>query len=470
MSALRGLCRKHTDLRKNDIDLLEKIAEALPTIADLVRADVFIDCITKNPNDAIVVAEAKPTVCDSMYKETVVGELALRKNEPAALRTLETGTITRDLKALTQENMDVNQNVAPIKNDSGRVIGVLIMEQDITGKLNKSRHMEMLTETNEQLTKTLMSFMSIENSLTYHIDDSIVLFNKYGITVYANPVAENLYRKLGYKNSIIGMHHGNLAVGGNSFEKAFSKQAIEDFEIEIGNMSLQVKYVAMKQEDETMGLVMMIKDITDFKEKERELISKSVAIKEIHHRVKNNIQTIASLLRLQARRVESEYVKKIFEESISRIMSIAVTHEILAQKGVDEVDLKDILFKIKENTLFYKVANERKIIVRIKGDSFLVNSDTATSIALVVNELLHNALEHGFKEKTDGLVEINIQKGHMYSNIIIIDNGSGFSLYDKRTDSLGLNLVKSIVKDKLRGNLSISSNANGTTVVFDFKN
>lgn len=470
MSVLRELCREHTNLNNEDIILLEKIAVSLPMIADLVRADVFIDCITKNPSAAIVVAEAKPNVCDSMYKDSVVGELALRKNEPAAIRTLETGTITRDLKALTQENIDVNQNVTPIRNNENKVIGVLIMEQDITGKLNKSRHMEMLTETNEQLTRTLMSFMNVENSLTYHIDDAILLFNKDGIAVYANPKAESLYMKLGYKDSIFGMHHGNLALGGNSFERVFSKESIEDFEANIGEMSLQVKYVAINQDDKITGLVMMIKDNTDFKEQERELISKSVAIKEIHHRVKNNIQTIASLLRLQSRRVESEYVKKIFEDSISRIMSIAVTHEMLAQKGIDEVDLKDILFRIKENTLFYKVANERKIIVRIKGDSFLVDSDTATSIALVVNELLHNALEHGFKGKTNGIVEINIQKGHMYSKVIVIDNGSGFSIYDKSTDNLGLNLVKSIVKDKLRGNLSINSDTNGTTVVFDFKN
>ena len=128
---IRKLCKKYTELNESDIQKLEKISENLPIVADLVRADVFIDCVTSDPNAAIVVAEAKPSTYTSMYEYSVVGELAYRKNEPAALRTLEIGMPTRDLKAITQENKTVRQNVVPIYNDSNQVIGVLIMEQDI---------------------------------------------------------------------------------------------------------------------------------------------------------------------------------------------------------------------------------------------------------------------------------------------------------------------------------------------------
>ena len=156
MNEIINLCKKYTDLSKSDIAKIVDISEVLPIISDLTQADVFIDCPTKNPNEAIVVAEAKPVSRPSMYKNSVVGMLALRENEPAALRTLELGISTKDMKAVTQENANVRQTVAPIKNSDKTVIGVVIVEKDITDVINKDKYMEMLAETTEQLTNNLL--------------------------------------------------------------------------------------------------------------------------------------------------------------------------------------------------------------------------------------------------------------------------------------------------------------------------
>lgn len=470
MIKLRELCNIHTNLSNNDIDQLEKIAGNLPIIAELVKADVFIDCMTRDRNAAIVVAEAKPPGHPSMYKHTVVGELALRENEPAALRTLEIGMPTRDLKAITQENMNVKQNVVPIKNRDGKTIGVLIMEQDITERVNQSKHMEILAETTEQLTETLMSFMEDEKTITNYVNDAIVVFDQYGRATYANPVAHDLYKKLGYIDPIIGMHFNNLVLDGTLFEKTISDQNYHTLDIDVGNLSLQVKYAVMRQKNVLIGMIMLIKDITEVKEKEKELILKSVAIREIHHRVKNNLQTIASLLRLQSRRIDNENVKKYFHESINRILSIAVTHEILAQKGLDDVDIKTIISKIKDSTLDYGLILNKNIKIEIKGDNLLIDSDKATSIALVVNELLQNCLEYAFLGKTEGYIELWIQKGSVYSSISIVDNGVGFDTNIIREGSLGLKIVNQIVKDKLKGDFNLDSSPNGTKIIFDFKN
>lgn len=470
---LRKLCDIHTDLSHEDISKLERIADILPIIADLVKADVFIDCITRDPNVAIVVAEAKPSMDPSMYKYTVVGAFALRENEPAALRTLEIGMVTRDLKAITQENMTVRQNVVPIKNDSGKVIGVLIMEQDITQDVNQNRHMEILAETAEQLTETLLTFRDKdnENAIANHLNDAIVMFDGGGIATYANPVADELYRKLGYKDNIVGMNFNNLVLDGSMLDEVIKKQPFNISEVNVGKLSLQVKYAISHKKDKLLGLSMLIKDITEVKEKEKELILKSFAIREIHHRVKNNLQTIASLLRLQSRRLESDMVKKMFDESISRILSIAVTHEILAQNGVDDVDIKTILSRIKDNNIQYGLPPSKDIQIDVEGDSFKIDSDKATSIALVVNELLQNSLQCAFIGRNLGNIHIKIQKGIMYSSISIIDNGIGFDVNKTvRPGSLGLSIVKNIVKDKLNGTFNIESNSKGTKIVFDFKN
>ncbi|SKC37919.1 sensor histidine kinase [Maledivibacter halophilus] len=465
------LCKIHTYLSDRDIEKLEKIAQNLQLIADLLEADIFIDCMTKDPNAAIVVAEAKPFDYPSMYQHSVVGEFAFRKNEPAALRTLEIGMPTRDLRAITQENKSVKQSVVPIKNDFGDVIGVLIAEIDITKSIKEKKNMELLTETTEQLTKALLTFIDNQNPIHYHITDGIIIFNSNGLSTYANPVAQSLYKKLGYIDNLIGIRFNNLVLDGKTFEEIKSKRFISSSEVTIGELTLQVKYSIMKQRNiDIVGIIVVIRDISEVKAKEKELILKSVAIREIHHRVKNNLQTIASLLRLQSRRIDNETVKIAFGESISRILSIAVTHEILAQKGLDDVDIKTILSRIKNSVIDYSLLKSKNIKIEISGDKLKIDSDRATSIALVVNELLQNSLKYAFVGKEEGLIEIKIQRGSMYSNIAIIDNGVGFDMKTARPGSLGFNIVKSIVKDKLQGQINIDSSYNGTKIIFDFKN
>ena len=101
---------------------------------------------------------------------------------------------------------------------------------------------------------------------------------------------------------------------------------------------------------------------------------------------------------------------------------------------------------------------------------FSINSDKSTSIALVVNELLQNSLKHAFKDRTAGKITIKIEQGNIYSTISIIDDGVGFDVNSIKESSLGLMIVRSLVNDKLNGNLNIYSNSQGTTAVFDFKN
>lgn len=470
---LHELCKTHTDLSEEDIVILKDMENHLPSISNLTKADIFIDCLVRGSDTAIVIAEAKPSNYSSLYQNSVVGQLALRENEPAALRTLETGMGTTDLKAVTQENIVVKQSTVPIKNNSGKVIGVLIMEKDITEDVSKNRNMEILSETTEQLTETLMNLKDTdsENTVAYNlINDAIVVFDEQGIAIYANYNAEELYKKLGYKDKIVGMRFHNLVLNETSFSEIIEEKKSIECETDISKFSFQIKYGVTKRLYNGCGVIMLIKDITDIKKKEKELVLKSVAIREIHHRVKNNLQTIASILRLQSRRIDNEQAKRAFEESINRILSIAATHEVLAQNGIDDVDIKTILSKVKDNAIRNAVQCNKNITIQLNGDGFTVNSDKATSIAIVSNELIENSLKHAFKDEDRGNIEITIKKGTIYSNIYLIDNGKGFNVNSVRNGSLGLHIVKSIVKDKLSGDISIESNENGTKVLFYFKN
>ena len=468
MQSIRELCYMYTNLSEGDITKLEHIAEVLPFISNLVEADVFIDCPTIDPNEAIVIAEAKPSNHYSMYKNSVVGELALRENEPAALRTLEIGMATRDLKALTQECMNVRQTVEPIKNENDRTIGVLIIEKDITENNSDNKNIELFTETNKFLGNKIHINNNNEGNITYHIDDAIIIFDENGVVRFVNPVAEKLYEKLGYRDKLIGMDFENISLDNKLLHEISCNCEFDTSEVNIGNLTLQVKYIY--QSSKVLNLVMLIKDITDMKQKEKELILKSVAIKEIHHRVKNNLQTIASLLRLQSRRIDNMEIKNALDESMNRILSIAATHEILAQEGIDEVDIKEVIQHIKLSISKCFNISSDKINITVEGDGFKIDSDKSTSIALIVNELLQNSLQYAFEGRSYGDINIKIQRGKVYSSISVVDNGMGFDTDLISNKSLGLNIVKSLVKDKLHGNFNIVSNSNGTKILFDFKN
>lgn len=461
------LCKIYTTLNDDDILKIKQMALCIQSLADLENADVFIDCPTRDSDEAIVVAEAKPSNSKSLYKNSVVGELAIRANEPAVLRTLELGVPTKDLKAVTQENINVRQTVAPIKNN-GKVIGVLIVEKDITEEIKQNKHMKMLAEGYEQLANTLIYLSKNESTITEHIDDAIIIFDEDGVVRFKNSIADKLYKKLGYKDNIIGMDYDNISLDDTRFKQVVECDEYEINEIKVGKLYLKVKRI--KLNSNTLKLVMLVKDITAMKEKEKELILKSVAIKEIHHRVKNNLQTIASLLRLQARRSDNEDTKKLLNESINRILSIAATHELLAQEGLDEVSIKDVINYIKNNFLKYINDSNKKIDIILEGDNFKVCSDKATSIALILNELMQNSIQYAFVGRDSGKIIINIKKDRVYSKIIVEDNGIGFDIEKVKMNSLGLSIVRSIVKDKLNGDIQIDSGEYGTKILFYFKN
>ena len=465
---LRSLCKTHTQLNDAEITYLEALENFLPMVAEMVDADIFIDCITRNPNAAIVVAEANAK--HSMYKDTVVGQMAYRKNEPAALRTLDIGIPTFELKAITQEDITVKQNVVAIKWEE-KVIGVLIMERDVTRDYADKRNMQILAETAEQLAQALMVQNANKNNanhITNYVADAILIADQTGHVIYSNPGAQKLYESLGYRESIVGMHFDNVVLDHSSLKEIREKEYLEINEVRIGSLILNIKYSIMKQNNQEAGLVVHIRDITDVKNKEKELILKSVAIREIHHRVKNNLQTIASLLRIQSRRITDENAKKAFTESINRVLSIAVTHELLAQNGVDDVDIKDILTNIVKGAMLFSNSMNFQLNVEVRGDSISINSEKATSIALVVNELVQNCVEYAFHGRTEGNIIITINKGDYVSTVTVTDDGIGFQIDKVKMGSLGLSIVEQLIKDKLKGDFDISSSDKGTSIKFDF--
>lgn len=198
--------------------------------------------------------------------------------------------------------------------------------------------------------------------------------------------------------------------------------------------------------------------------------SGSIAMREVHHRIKNNLQLVASILNLQARQADSVAIRDILKENVGRVQSIASIHDILTH---DEGDMRsvhtNVLLERLRGHLTALMPAGRSIAIEICGDDLELDAESATSVALVITELVSNAMRHGYPLKKSGIVTISVCKGALIDTIIVSDDGCGFDPAKAREGSLGLSIVKATVQDKLKGKLHIASSQEGTKVSFDFK-
>lgn len=462
MNTIKRLCKEHTSLTDGEIAQIEQVAGVLQLVANMEDADVFVDCPANN-GDAIVVAEANPSYAPSAYKIPVVGLFAQKKNEPAVARTFRLGVSSREIKAVTQESVQVIQSVEPICSGQ-RVIGVLIVERKADKQQYVNQHLQLPQQSYRRMANLLIHMIDENNWLTECIDEALIVVNQNDIVTFRNSLARDLYIGLGFVGDILGKTYDSIRLTDKvTFEEDYSV-----VDADVGKYFLRIKYVRLATQE--ISFAVIIKDISDIKEQEKELVLKSVAIKEMHHRVKNNLQTIASLLRLQVRRTDNQETKLVLGESMNRILSIAATHELLAQSGVDNVKIGGVILTIKNNTLRYFARNNFNIGVVLEGDDFEVESDLATTIALIINELLQNSLEYAFVGQNEGTIRIVVEKGEIHSRIQVIDNGKGFDAAKVDNGRLGLSIVKTLVQDKLRGTLYIESCNDGTKASFSFLN
>lgn len=462
---IKTYCKICSTLVATDIEKIERVVETVQMLSNILNVDVFIDCPTKDKDKGIVIYHARPEK-NSLYSKNISGEIAISSKEPAVFRTFLTGLPSRNYKAINQEEQQVFQNIIPIFNESREVIGVIIVEYRDLEKDYFRFDAFNLTASN-----LLKELDLSRNSIPDFVKDGIVVFNQEGIVVYVNKIAKTIYQTLGYPNNILGESFQNIVLTKNKLEDIFLGEKIDSQEIEISNIILNISYFVPCLEEKNCNIIMLIRDITKEKNSEQELMLKSMVIKEIHHRVKNNLQTIASLLRIQKRRVDNDEVKKILTETINRILSIAITHEILSENGMDSLSIKMIIQLLYKNFFENILDKNKKIEFNIYGDDFVIDSSKATSIALVINELVQNALHYAFVNRDEGRIDVTIKKGVFFSKLIVSDNGVGMDEKKYRDNSLGLMIVERLIVDKLQGNFELKSEINqGTTIEFEIKN
>ncbi|RDY23501.1 histidine kinase [Romboutsia maritimum] len=462
---IENLCKEYTNLNSHDIEKIIEVSKSLDLIAQFHESDVFIDVLCKDKEYAIVVAHSSPND-KSLYKDIVVGKKAYEENEPGALNTLKTGVPSKDIRALTQEYKLVKQTVHPI-NLNSKVVAVLIVEKDISEELTNK------FEINSYDKKDSDDFMNLINKnrvITDHLNSGIFIFDNKGILKIANNNAADIYKSLGYTKEIKGMHYDDLSLQCDKFEnivnlKSLSSSSTEE-KIKIKDYYLKIKTLQMY--DGEFKLVKIIQDLTEEKKKEEELVFKSVAIKEAHHRIKNNLQTVVALLRKQSRSTDDENVRQCLENTISRVFTILSTHHLLSKRNDNTINvLESINLLISNIQSGYN--DNKNINIYVTGDDFEISGDKATALLLIINEVIQNCYDHAFKNHDSGNIQILINTDEDYKNIVIVDDGVGFNMDNVDKKSLGMYIINSYAKGVLDGDIEINSDKKGTKVILKVK-
>lgn len=215
------------------------------------------------------------------------------------------------------------------------------------------------------------------------------------------------------------------------------------------------------------GALIMVHDLTGERRREQELRLKAMMVQEVHHRVKNNLQSVASLLRLQARRMTDSAASEALQDAVQRILSVAVIHEFLSQAEDQLINVKDVIQRIIRQLQMVTVGPETGIEFSVRGPSIYLPSRQATACALVINELLDNALEHGHRRRGAGKIVVTVHDGGDRVRIEVSDDAGQLpSDFDIESDSgLGLKIVRTLVEQELSGQFELHAEGGSSAVI-----
>jgi two-component sensor histidine kinase len=265
------------------------------------------------------------------------------------------------------------------------------------------------------------------------------------------------------------MRFGELALDESAVRGAFAFGVPVTVEVtRAGEVAVVVRCIPLLVDNEVDGAVVLLRDVSDLRRRDRLLMSKDAAIREVHHRVKNNLQTISSLLRLQARRLTSDEARAAIEESVRRIRSIALVHETLSRSPEGEsVPFDEIIRPLVRMVEEGLLSDERPVEIECSGDAGMLPGQVATPLSVVLTELLQNAVDHAFPPPGGGSGHVDLRFGNdgRTLSVEVRDNGRGLPEgFDvSASTGLGLTIVRALVENELGG--TITMRTDGGTVV-----
>jgi two-component sensor histidine kinase len=309
------------------------------------------------------------------------------------------------------------------------------------------------------------------------VGDGLIRLDVSGVITYASPNAKSAFNRIGWAGELEGSVLGEVARKVSQVKREAHDEAIEvsltgkslrRVEIENSGGTIDLLALPLLAGGDRIGAIVLLQNVTELRRRERELVTKDATIREIHHRVKNNLQTVSALLRLQSRRIEDPAASAALNEAVRRIASIALVHETLSSSTEASVAFDDVLDRLVAHALELSPRMGELKIAR-KGEIGPLDPRIATPLSLVVTELIHNALEHGLAESGANL-NIEVERFADAAQIVIFDDGvglpEGFTILESA--NLGLQIVRTLTENELKGSINLIRTNRGTEAQLNF--
>jgi two-component sensor histidine kinase len=441
---------------------LGNVADNLQLVADLGYGDLTL--FAAGSDGLRVLADARPMTAVAAMASSRVGSTLAPDDEPEARDALGSSEVVEGSRRRSTRGIAYVATAYPIGPPAAPV-GVVVrhLAQQVTeapGKMEVA-FMDLATQVLRRLQSgPILDLDSGEPYVTgRRAGDGVLGISPTGVVDYASPNSVNIMRLAGVEAGVVGMPASALPGGATAIAPVVGTAAARSFTAELGGRVLSYRTIGLER-----GALVLVEDITDVRRQQQELRVKEATIREVHHRVKNNLQTIASLLRIQARRTSSAEASRALAEAVERVSSMAVVHEMLAASTEESVDLGIAIRTVVDMVRQSQAGGDAGVSVDVSGETGVVPAEVATSLALVTAELVHNAIEHGIADAS-GTVTITMRRLPGEVHLVVRDDGKGLpdGFTPEGSANLGLAIVKTVVEDDLRGTLDFGTKR-GTTV------
>ena len=483
MPSLTELARVHTELTDEDVAWLHLLVADWQIIADLSFADLVLWLPDRNGDGFWAGAQMRPTTGPTSYVDDLIGAFIPHGRRPLLDAAWSQQRVIRDGDPEWRDAVPVRVEAIPVRR-SGRVLAVIARNTNLLGVRTPSRLELAYLQTATDLTQMIASGdfpypgQRSDHTDSPRVGDGFVRIDASGRVTYASPNALSVYRRLGLTTDLAGLDlasitRGLIPAANRTDEETLSAvlegRAPRDTEMGNGETVVIVRSVPLRNDREPTGALVLLRDVTDLRSRDRELVTKDATIREIHHRVKNNLQTGAALLRLQARRMTVPEARAALEEAVRRVGSIALVHETLSQSLDESVAFDEIADRLRVTVT--DVGSTAGAVTSSRVGSFgVLAGEIATPLAMVLTELLQNATEHAF-DGGPGHVQVAANRtdrvGSAELHVRVSDDGRGFpeSFDAARSASLGLSIVRTLVESELGGTIVVGRAETGGAAV-----
>ena len=467
-----------------DIEWLHLLTSEWQLIADLSMADLVL-WVCDHDGRFIALSNARPSSAPTLFYRDIAGSEALKQWQGGLQHAHETGEtffsaveVFDGIKARF-EVIPVRRRVSTTDETAiDKPVAFISRHTKIDSTIQPNKiSINYLRASNDLFEMVAHGLYPDFNSPTGskrgapRANDGLIRLDEDGDVIFASPNGISAFNRLGIQGELEGRSLVEVATrvvkDSNNVDESLpvvlTGRAAWRSDIESHNLTLSLRAIPLKADGRRVGALVLCRDVTELRRQERELITKDATIREIHHRVKNNLQTVSSLLRMQSRRSESAEIRESLEQAMRRVSAIALVHDTLSEGVNQDLDFDQVFDRVMQLTSEVAASHNTTVRTLVDGKFGQLRSEIATPLAVALTEIVTNAVEHGLANRS-GVVLVNAQRSAKRLEITVSDNGVGLPNGEVGA-GLGTQIIRTLIEGELRGTIRWFSPSEGGTKV-----